>query len=83
MTEDSQHQDNHLMDVQDEIDLIPSSTSILKSANKNSSKYQTKKHVKFKKYAKSSMEVSDELASTPVTAKPTRKSNRTKNKIGH
>ena len=51
--------------------------------NKNSSKYQTKKHVKFKKYAKNSMEVSDELASTPVTAKPTRKSNRIKNKIGH
>ena len=87
VTNDSPQQDNHLLDVQDEIGLEPTSTSMLKLSNPKSIKQQTKtkKHTKFKKYAKNSKEVTDELASTPVQviAKPTRKSNRIKNKIGH
>ena len=87
VTNDSPQQDNHLLDVQDEIGLEPTSTSMLKLSNPKSIKQQTKtkKHTKFKKHAKNPKEVQDELASTPVQVikKPTRKSNRIKNKIGH
>ena len=68
VTNDSPQQDNHLVDVQDEIGLEPTSTSMLKLSNKKSNKQQTKtkKHTKFKKHAKNPKEVQDELASTPV-----------------